>query len=154
MISIKEMAKGATMHTATMLVKDATYIPEEKLCFCPMGCAKTAEMILKEIARGNGMLQAAIKGGAPDAEFNAKVEAASGLDALGKLVMESAEKVCAVIDSIPESDLEKEAKMPWGATFPIYAAIFLPSQHMNYHDGQVNYIQTLLGDDAFHWLEA
>jgi uncharacterized damage-inducible protein DinB len=27
----------------------------------------------------------------------------------------------------------------------------LPAMHMMYHDGQLNYIQTLHGDDQIHW---
>lgn len=153
MPSIKDMAKGGLMHAAEMFVKDSKYIPEDKFCFCPMGCAKTAEAIMREIAVGNVMLADAIKGTEPNAEFKAKAEQATTIDALSALVMESAKIACDAIDSIADADLEKEAKMPWGASFPLYVAIFLPSQHMTYHDGQINYIQTLLGDSTFHWIE-
>jgi uncharacterized damage-inducible protein DinB len=57
------------------------------------------------------------------------------------------------MDSLNEADLDREVTMPWGATFPIATAIFLPASHMTYHDGQINYIQTLLGDAKFHWRE-
>ena len=42
MASILEMAKHATMEQAKLIVKDAGYVPEEKLGWCAMGCAKTA----------------------------------------------------------------------------------------------------------------
>lgn len=153
MPSIKDLAKGGTMHAAETLVKDSKYIPEDKFAFCPMGCAKTAEGILREVAGTNGRLAGAIAGKAADEGFAGKVEKASGLDTLGQLVMESAKLVCDAIDAIAEADLEKPATMPWGASFPLFMAIFLPSQHMTYHDGQINYIQTLLGDSTFHWAE-
>ena len=149
MASIIEMAKGGTMRQAELIVKDTKYIPEEKFAFCPMGCAKTAKDILAEIARGNVMLGVAIAQGAPDEEFNKRVEQASTLDELGKLVIESAEKACQVMDSLSEADLDREVTMPWGASFPISTAILLPAGHMTYHDGQINYIQTLLGDAKF-----
>jgi hypothetical protein len=153
MPSIKDIAKGGLMHAAETIVKDAKYIPEDKFCFCPMGCAKTAEAILREIAVGNVKLATAIKGEEPSAEFEAKAGQATTIDALGALVMESAGIACAAIDTIADEDMEKLAKMPWGASFPMFVAIFLPSQHMTYHDGQINYIQTLLGDSTFHWIE-
>lgn len=158
MVSIKEMAKGATMHGAETLVKDTKYIPEGKFCFCPMGCAKTAEDILRECAGTNARIAASLRSEDPTTsaaylEFQKKVDAASGLEAFDKLVMESSEIVCEAIDGIADADLGKQMKMPWGAMFPAAAAIFLPAQHMSYHDGQINYIQTLLGDGVFHWHE-
>ncbi len=153
MASIIEMAKGGTMRQAELIVKDAKYIPEDKFCFCPAGCAKTAKDILAEIARSNVMLGVAIACAAPDEEFNKRVDQATTLEALGKLVIESAEKACLVLDSLSEADLDREVTMPWGAKFRIGEAILLPISHMTYHDGQINYIQTLLGDSCFHWAE-
>jgi hypothetical protein len=68
-------------------------------------------------------------------------------------VMESAQIVCDAIDSLSDADLEGDIQMPWGFVMPAAVAIFLPDSHMSYHDGQLNYIQTLLGDTKFHWLE-
>ncbi len=153
MPSIKDIAKGGIMHEAELIVKDAKYIPEDKFCVCPMGCAKTAAAILREIAIGNVKLSGAIKGTGPDAEFESRAEKANTVDELGTLVIESAKIACGVIDSVAEEDLEKQVTMPWGASFPMFVAIFLPSQHMTYHDGQINYIQTLHGDNCFHWIE-
>ena len=158
MPSIRDIARGATMHGAEILVKDTKHIPEEKFCFCPMGCAKTAEDILRECAGTNARIAASLRGEDPSSsvaylDFQKKVDAASGLEAFGKLIMESSEIVRAAIDGIADADLDKQVKMPWGAMFLLGAAILLPSQHMNYHDGQINYIQTLLGDSAFHWHE-
>ena len=61
--------------------------------------------------------------------------------------------VCRAIDTFSEADLGKEVAMPWGAKFPAMVAILLPTSHMTYHDGQINYIQTLFGDAEFHWIE-
>ena len=153
MPSIKEIAKSGVMHQAELLVKDTKYIPAEKSAFCPMGCAKTVRDILAEIARANVGIAAAFVGAVPDPEFADRVAQASTVEELGALVLESAQVVADTIDSLDEADLEKDAKMPWGAIFPLWQAIFLPTSHMTYHDGQINYIQTLLGDATFHWAE-
>ena len=154
MPSIKDIAKGATIQQAELIVKDTKYIPEEKFAFCPMGCAKTARQVLAEVAGTNARIGAAIRGEDPATAggFVEKVEQASTLDALGVLVRESAKIVCDAIDTLGEADLDKPLKMPWGGVFPGFVAIFLPSQHMTYHDGQINYIQLLLGDTKFHWI--
>ena len=156
MPSIKDMAKGATIQQAELIVKDTKYIPEEKFAFCPMGCAKTAARILAECVTVNLEIAASIKGealGESGVELAARIEQASTIEALGVLVRESAKIVCDAIDTISEADLDKQLKMPWGASFPAWQAILLPVSHMTYHDGQINYIQLLLGDTKFHWLE-
>ncbi|MEP6755682.1 MAG: DinB family protein [Chthonomonadales bacterium] len=38
-----------------------------------------------------------------------------------------------------------------GRTMTYLQLAEFPTVHMCYHDGQLNYIQTLLGDDAIHW---
>ena len=156
MASILDMAKEFTLQQVEMLLKDASYIPEENLGWCAAGCGKTAAQILREIARANWEIAAAIKGEAPGeaGEKRAKlIEEASSLDALSQLVRESAKAVCDAIDSHSEADLGNLIRMPWGAMFPLGQAIFLPTSHMTYHDGQINYIQLLLGDSKFHWAE-
>lgn len=153
MPSIKEIAKSGVMQQAELLVKDTKFIPEEKFAFCPLGCAKTAKDILAEIANGNIMFANVFTGAESDESFGKRVAQASTIDELGKLVIESARVVADAIDSLDEADLEKDVRMPWGATFPLWQAIFLPTSHMTYHDGQINYIQTLLGDSGFHWAE-
>jgi uncharacterized damage-inducible protein DinB len=153
MPSIKEIAKSGVMLQTELLIKDTKYIPEEKFAFCPMGCAKTARDIMAETANVNVMLAKAFTGAGKDAEFGTRVDQASTLADLAELVRESASVVIDAIDSLGDADLEKEVTMPWGARYPLWQAIFLPTSHMTYHDGQINYIQTLLGDSAFHWME-
>ncbi len=151
MPSIKEIAQSGVMQQAELLVKDAKYIPEGKFAFCPMGCAKTARDILAEIAGGNVMFAGVFTGKGQDDTFARRIAEASGIGELGELVVESARLVAEAISSLDEADLERDVTMPWGATYPLWQAIFLPTSHITYHDGQINYIQTLLGDSAFHW---
>jgi uncharacterized damage-inducible protein DinB len=156
MASILEVAKGFTTTNAKLIVEDAGYLPAERFDFCPMGCSKTAKAILAEVARTNAAIAAALRGQDPKevaADFAAKVDAASNIDELGKLVIESGKIVCDTLDTLSEADLDREIGVPWGVKLPFSIAIFLPANHMYYHDGQVNYIQTLLGDAKFHWAE-
>lgn len=145
---IRDLAKGFTMHAAETLCKDASYIPEEKLCSCPEISGKSVIVILDEIVKGNYKIAAAFRG----EDYQEKI-GETDLEKLKGLVISSAEEVCKAIDSLTDEQLAGLIKMPWGQEFPGAAAIFLPSSHMNYHDGQINYIQLLLGDTKFHWLE-
>lgn len=149
MPSVHEIAKEFTMDSARMLCKDAGYIPEERLDWSPMDCANSAIAILTACADTNFEMAAAMKGGAVE-----KLPEGLDFQALKDRLMESAQAVCDAIDSLSDADLEGETQMPWGIAFPTSQAIFLPASHMSYHDGQINYIQLLLGDTKFHWMEA
>lgn len=63
---------------------------------------------------------------------------------------ESAEKVLAAWNALPLSDLDKVIQLASGETSMIEVANLCAS-HMNYHDAQLNYLQTLMGDDELHW---
>ena len=147
MPSVREVAKQVTMSSAQMLCKDTTYIPSEKLAWRPMEHGKSVIAILSEIARSDYEIAAVILGGP------AKKVETEDYEALKSLVIESAQEVCRAIDSLSDEALEGDLTMPWGGIFAASQAILLPASHMNYHDGQINYIQLLLGDTRFHWIE-
>ena len=148
MQSISDLAKEITMDTAQTLCKDATYIPEEKLDWSPMDYGKSANALLSECAKANFGIASVISGKKPAAP-----KENMDFSELKSHVIDSAKEVCKAIDSISDKDLEGGIQLPWGPVMPASRAIFLPASHMSYHDGQINYIQLLLGDTKFHWIE-
>lgn len=156
MASVYDMAKAHLTHSVETLLKDASYIPADKLTWSAMGCAKSAATILAECGRSNMDIAGAIRGEAPNPSYREREQAviqSGSMDELKRFVEESRDKMIAAIDSLSEADLGKQIKMPWGATMPTPMAVLIPASHMDYHDGQINYIQCLLGDEKFHWAE-
>jgi len=60
------------------------------------------------------------------------------------------EYVLAGLDSLSEEDLARSVTTERGETNGQERVRFM-TLHVWYHSGQVNYIQTLLGDSAWHW---
>jgi hypothetical protein len=60
------------------------------------------------------------------------------------LMHKSADATVRAIQSVPEGDLGLEIAMPWG---PVTVAqmISYPYWNMSYHEGQINYIASMLG---------
>ena len=145
---IRDMAKGFTMHGAEMLCKDVGYIPSDKLNWKPDAAGKSVIDILQELVSGNLAIAAVLRGEAGEGKCEE-----TDLEALKGALMSTSQEVCSAIDGMSDEQLAGQVTMPWGMVMPAAAAIFLPAQHINYHDGQVNYIQLLLGDTAFHWME-
>jgi len=59
-------------------------------------------------------------------------------------------KLIAIYEGLDESTLGEMTEM-MGMPMTKFAIAEMPSIHMMYHDGQLNYIQTLYGDEAIHW---
>lgn len=142
------------MMTSTY-VADLGFIPEDKQGAVPMGKARTAVEFTAECAGFNFFVAGlCAKGKAssmtPD-ERKAYMESidtgAKAIEALNK----SALVLTSAIAELSDDDLMQEVTMPWGSVVPLYKAISMSYGHMMYHCGQVNYIQSLFGDDANHW---
>lgn len=63
---------------------------------------------------------------------------------------QSSENALAAAEAIPADDLDKPIKTPDGETTSAERCRFI-TLHLWYHSGQLNFIQTLLGDDGWHW---
>lgn len=62
----------------------------------------------------------------------------------------SMSEVIEQIQSLDDSEMLREIQTPGGTTSPFDLALFCGA-HVNYHDGQINYIQAIRGDAAMHW---
>lgn len=154
MKTILQAAKEGIINEKNVLLKDAGYIPEEKLDWVAMACAKSAANILAGCVSVNLAVASTISGEKIDIKTKqAALESSKSHKEIEKAMNESVDKLCAVVDTLKESDLDKEVTLPWGMKLTIQDAIALPISHMTYHDGQINYVQLLLGDNAFHWAE-
>jgi len=57
----------------------------------------------------------------------------------------------AALQALTPEALRERRQVPWGGSMSLGEYIFRPSYHLAYHDGQLNYIQRLLGDREFHF---
>ncbi len=65
----------------------------------------------------------------------------SALEALG----EASARYVEVVRSMPDDRLESMISLPWGSR-SIAECLLHALWHVSYHEGQVNYVQTLYGD--------
>lgn len=61
-----------------------------------------------------------------------------------------AERVLALVDGLDEEAMERSITTEHGETNGFERIRFM-TLHLWYHSGQLNFIQTLLGDDGWHW---
>lgn len=151
-----EISAGVQM-SAHLLNKDIGAMSDEMLANCPGGKARCGFDLIYEVASINRLFANLIQGVGNDVpppngwlkaptEYHNKEEAQ-------KDVAASVSELLAALDAVPENELGKVLESPMGA-MPLAKLAGLVGAHMMYHSGQLNYIQTLHGDDTFHWMEA
>ncbi|MCS6902746.1 MAG: DinB family protein [Candidatus Bipolaricaulota bacterium] len=124
-----------------LLLKAARAVPKDKQNWKPMPTGKSAHEILAHLGMANYFFAALLKGAAP-AQMN---EPKTYDDAL-KLFEQSKSELTQTIRSMPPAQFDEKRTMPWGEERSIKDLITSPMPHMAYHWGQINYLQTLWGD--------
>jgi hypothetical protein len=120
-----------------------------------MGKARSVADFTAECIAFNLAVADAVNGGearfhTPEEEQAARAKY-SDRSALQEGIKSSAKTLIEAIDSKGEESLAREVMAPWGEPTTVGRLVHASASHVIYHDGQLNYIQTLFGDDKNHW---
>lgn len=155
MSDFKTFLAGQLDMVSHLFLKDLEALNHDQLSSSPGGCARTGYDLAYEIVSTNGLFAKIVRGEAiepisfegwiiaPD-EFKSKEGA---IDA----VRASFEDMKASLLACPEDKLTATIDTPIGPKSRADIA-FMSVYHGGYHSGQLNYIQTLHGDGAIHWM--
>lgn len=134
-----------------VLIATAEYMPSEKLEWQAMGKARTALDIVQECAAVNARwsLMLPIR---EWVEWDADKyrEHIKDMDTLEKAVEGLRRDTQLFVDAvlrIRDEELNDPVKLPWG-NYSLADCTMHALWHMSYHEGQLNYIQLLYGDDS------
>ncbi len=150
---LQEFLSRATRKASADLEASLLRLPENKRDWSPMGSARTALDMVAECAILNGgtvdLIQTRVfPAGFDLAAFHqARTELARAESALLPRLHENAEKVIAALNAVAEEDLNVEVPMPWGA-MTLAGVMAYPFWNMSYHEGQINYIASMLGPNV------
>ncbi|ODU53690.1 MAG: hypothetical protein BGO01_13100 [Armatimonadetes bacterium 55-13] len=137
-----------------LFATDIENMPHEMLAAHPGGKARCGYDLIMEVATINRMVAAKCSDPgleiptpqgwttAPDSYKNKEAALAD--------FKSSVSDVCAALAELSPDKYDTVVMTPLGEMPLIRFGQILPV-HTMYHSGQLNYIQTLHGDDAFHW---
>lgn len=129
-------------------------IPEDKRSWKPADTARSAIDQMDEIANFPELLYKIVaEGEMPDFGNDPNINHHyDSYEEAKREALERNSKLCKAISMFPDSELEQEITLPFVGGLVMTMADVLGLQHWNltYHHGQLNYIQTLLGDTAMH----
>lgn len=149
-LRIQDHFSQLTEKAAEDLLKAFDNIPEDKRDWSPMGDARTAIDQMAEIAILNGSTAKLLKTHQFEADFDfekfAKEKSALARDwgALKAMLDENTGFAVQTIKHVPDEDLGIEVQMPWGP-MTLSQIMGYPFWNMCYHEGQINYIASMLG---------
>ncbi|MCW5936528.1 MAG: hypothetical protein KIT11_04390 [Fimbriimonadaceae bacterium] len=138
-----------------MYTSDINAIPEDKWTATFGGCTRPASEISADAISLMEWTTNAMKGqvesdymGHMDKVKEACATRAGTVERLGT----AAQAFTAALNSCSDQDLQKMVTPPWQMESPLFGIAQVAVSHLWYHDGQLNYIQCLLGDDKVHWM--
>lgn len=146
---LQEFLAGATKKAAADLEAALLRLPEDKRGWSPKGSARTALDQCAECAILNGSTAELIQSRTWKADFDfaaferSKNELAQDWPALKALLDENTAKVVAAIRAVPDEDLNVAIETPFGM-MTLTQILSYPFWNMSYHEGQINYIASLL----------
>jgi hypothetical protein len=158
--TLEQNSIGSALVTLTAVsvdffIKDVKATPDDKLTEAHGGCSRSALAIVSEVVgslhafadilagRESKGMEALVK------EFTAQI---TNGESAAKALEEAKNDALAAISGMADDDWSTTVMAPWGMeATKLFIASFIP-HHAAYHDGQLNYIQTINGDGEVHWM--
>lgn len=133
--------------------QDLEALPDEAFARCLGGKARTIADLVHEVVLVNDRERLTITGGDlfpfPDGWVTAPEELKSK-PAVMESFNASAERFLEAVQGLSDELLIEPVETEDGPTTRFQQCRFIV-WHTGYHSGQLNFIQTLLGDDQWHW---
>lgn len=133
--------------------KDLQALPEDAFAKSLGGKARSVADITHEVCLVNDHIGMTMRGEElfewPEGWITAPVELQTK-EACISVFQASAAKTLATVEAWSDEDLKVKVQTEHGETDREERCRFM-ALHLWYHSGQLNFVQTLLGDDDWHW---
>lgn len=155
-IDAKTFLSGWMQGLQGMYAADIRAIPEDKWTATFGGCTRPAHELTADALSLLDWVTEAMKGNVqptygPENMDRMKAKCDTRDNAVAAL-QASTQAFTDALNSASNESLLKPIMAPWGMESPLFSLAQIAVSHIWYHDGQLNYIQCLLGDDKVHWM--
>ena len=126
------------------------FIPADKLGWKPAPTAKSAYEIIQHVCAAVGGMLPVLAGAS---EWLPSEEPLPGtLGEAQQQLLSRSETYAAALRQVPPSELSRTITIAGSFHMPLARAASMPVVDLIHHHGQIAYIQTLLGDEEFHFV--
>jgi uncharacterized damage-inducible protein DinB len=150
----QRVALEMTLRAGEALTQAVRAMPLEGLTWKPHTASRPALSLLGHCAVTN-LVYASVLANAPlpfrsQAESDAATDECDTLPKACAYLHRSLTRLCDTLIALPAERLTEMVILPDGEKMPSALAMLVPANHMQYHLGQINYLQTLMGDEEYH----
>lgn len=155
MESVKEYIARRIQESSKMYVEDLEAMSHEQLSHCPNQTCRSGYDFTYETLYVNQRIATRLRGEDPGPwptteGFMRAPEEFRHRDRLISEFRSASDAVLSAWQALPDDKLYETIELPQGKTSPM-EMINIVATHLSYHDGQLNYIQTLHNDAEVHW---
>lgn len=154
-MDLKASALEGFKRAATNFTKDLEALPEEAFSLSQGGKARTVSDLVYEVNLVNDHVGMVLRGEEPfpwpEGGWIVAPNDFTGKEATISAFRKSSARILETIEAFGEGEMDATVETEHGPSTR-YARCQFMTLHLWYHGGQLNYIQTLLGDDQWHWL--
>jgi len=154
-IDAREYLTGWLKGLVGMTVADIKAIPEDKWTATFGGCTRPANEIVADATNLLLWTTAALKDQHGEAGEDYNADLASQIATKDAAVSAFTQAAAGFETALNEASIERLTTVvtpPWQMPAPLFGLAQIAVSHIWYHDGQLNYIQCLLGDEKIHWM--
>lgn len=152
-VTIQALASELTREIAETLIAVAAATPDDKLNWQPLDNGRSIVEQLVECTLANRKWTSILRTRAYADIGQAVAEKAYGeltpWNRVAARLRETAADLATEIEAVPDADLAQLLDTPWGP-YSLARSCMHAYWNMTYHEGQINYIQTLYGDFDEH----
>ena len=153
-VTVTQLAASRTRMAVNDLLAAARSTQPDKITWVPMGEGRTVLNQLTECVLANtkwrDILQTRHYANVPP-EVRERIHAqCDTLDNTLDALEQSGAALIEAIAAVPDAETAHEIETPWG-TYTLADCCLHAYWNMVYHEGQINYIQTLYGDTEDHY---
>jgi uncharacterized damage-inducible protein DinB len=150
----QRVALEMTLRAGEELTKAVRALPPEGLTWKPHAAARHALSLMGHCAVTN-LVYACVLANAPlpfrsQAESDDAINRCDTLSKASASLQHSLTRLCDTLIALPADRLTEMVLLPDSERMPAALAMLVPANHMQYHVGQINYLQTLMGDQEYH----
>jgi hypothetical protein len=153
-MDLKSIAEGRVKSACRMMLQDLQALPDEAFTQTFGPATRTVADIVYEVTLVNDHVGMVIRCEKPfDWPEGGWIKAPETLktkeDVIGAFEKSSA-TIQATIEGLSPAEIEEPFEVDGKETTRFERCLFV-ALHMWYHSGQFNFVQTMLGDDGWHW---
>jgi len=153
-MEVKKVAYDELAGAFQVFRQDLEALPEDAVAKSFGPKTRTVADIVYEINFVNDRIATVMRGETPPPfpgeGWNRAPEGYRTKDMLLKTLKESSSSILSMVEDYSDADMEESLATGSGQRTRLERCQFM-TVHLWYHCGQLNYIQTLLGDEEIHW---